>query len=156
MNIKDYLHYYIGQKYRTKYVDLDGPNHWLILTAKRLDKLDDLSIEWVQLALRKLEDMTDQEAFDLCEFQWPVEVTKYIRAQRGVVVEFRRKHSDPEMNNADGYTYSAKAINWGLNHWTTYQFHYLLSRGFDLFGLIPAGLAIDAKTLNTPNNGENN
>jgi hypothetical protein len=30
------------------------------------------------------------------------------------------------------------------------QFHYLLSKGFDLFGLIPAGLAIDATTVNQP------
>lgn len=28
------------------------------------------------------------------------------------------------------------------------QFHYLLSRGFDLFGLIAAGLALDATTIN--------
>ena len=30
---------------------------------------------------------------------------------------------------------------------------YLLSRGFDLFGLIPAGLAIDSTTLNPQHNG---
>lgn len=32
------------------------------------------------------------------------------------------------------------------------SFHYLVSQGYDVFGLIPAGLAIDAKTLNTPDN----
>lgn len=30
---------------------------------------------------------------------------------------------------------------------TPLAFHYLLRQGFDLFGLIPAGLAIDAKTI---------
>lgn len=29
------------------------------------------------------------------------------------------------------------------------SFHYLLSKGFDLFGLVDAGLAIDLNTLNT-------
>jgi hypothetical protein len=33
------------------------------------------------------------------------------------------------------------------------EFKYLLSIGIDLFGLIPAGLAIDKTTLQTQNNG---
>lgn len=34
-----------------------------------------------------------------------------------------------------------------VNYFTPAQFHYLLKKGYDLFGLIEAGLAVDKKTL---------
>lgn len=50
-----------------------------------------------------------------------------------------------------GFTHNSKGLQ--IEHpqkWPTFkplQFLYLLSKGFDLFGLIPAGLAINAKDL---------
>jgi len=44
----------------------------------------------------------------------------------------------------------------GLKFFTAHQFVWFLSKGFDLFGLIDKGLAIDAtvKRLNTRTNGK--
>lgn len=40
---------------------------------------------------------------------------------------------------------------FGVRVWTANTFHYLLSKGFDLFGLIDAGLALDQATLSEQN-----
>lgn len=68
------------------------------------------------LILRKLEDMTEEEADKLA--------------------------SMCPQRNYDKYNPA--------------QFTYLLSKSFDLFGLIEAGLAIDAKTLNSNSYERNN
>lgn len=80
----------------------------------------DPSFDWFKLLLRPLSDMTEEEAI--------------------------------ECGNLD-YDFSGEP---DLNKWTwkdfdtlnsSSQFQYLLSKHFDLFGLIEAGLAIDKTTL---------
>ena len=69
--------------------------------------------------LRKLSDMTDEEL-------------KNLRSERGNLKGVERA----DMN------YIIR-----LNTWSPEDVRYLLSRHFDLFGLISSGLAIDSKTL---------
>jgi hypothetical protein len=47
----------------------------------------------------------------------------------------------------DGWAYSSNAIYFGKYEWKPEQFTYCLSKGFDLFGLIEQGLAIDKALL---------
>jgi hypothetical protein len=57
--------------------------------------------------------------------------------------------SEVEKNEASDFvveTENFKYYSTGFPHYAKCT-HYLLSKGFDLFGLIPAGLAIDATTL---------
>ena len=72
-----------------------------------------------KLPLRKLSDMTDEEL-------------KNLRSERGNLKGVERA----DMN------YIIR-----LNTWSPEDVRYLLSRHFDLFGLISSGLAIDSKTL---------
>lgn len=74
------------------------------------------------LVLRPLSDMTEDE----------------LQECGNMIYDFS---NDPELNN-----FKWKDFEIGL---APEQFVYLLSKGFDLFGLIPSGLAID----NTKNKG---
>lgn len=47
----------------------------------------------------------------------------------------------------DGYNNSNKHSRYGSYYWESEQTRYLLSKHFDLFDLIPSGLAIDKNTL---------
>lgn len=118
MNIKDYLPYYIGQKYRYYYAGVW--TDWHKFAPYRYSQLFDDDIDQIQLALRRLEDLTEAE-----------------------------------MNECGNLDYDFSGDPW-LNEWdytnfncmlTPNQFHWLLQHGFDLFDLIPAGLAVDVKTI---------
>jgi hypothetical protein len=125
--IKDYIHLYINSeaKYRVRYVDSeDGKwSVWLKLTPKRLDQLEDASIEKVEYAIRRLEDITEEEKKQ-CEL---LNVCEKI-----------------------GDEHATYQITWE----TPNTFHYLLKQGFDLFGLVDAGLAVDAKTIQPKTNND--
>jgi hypothetical protein len=135
MNIKDYLHYYLGQQV-------------LINNGIHENKIDHLTYvhhlgdcgghqyEWLakdcQLILRSLEDMTEEEA----------------RGYLSVLPVVREYLSHDEYGvywRSLGVSSAVMMFNYG----PVECFHYLLSKGFDLFALIPAGMAIDAKTLTT-------
>lgn len=145
MKIAEYLKYYIGAQFRVHYIDnsLEEWTVWVTLTPLRLAKLDDASIDNIQLQLRKLEDMTDEECIKWAElgFYEPHTVKRASIPYNSLEVEFDFYMGD-----------DLHSGTMSLRSQTAQQFHYLLSKGFDLFGLIPAGLAIDAKTINTPNN----
>ena len=49
---------------------------------------------------------------------------------------------DDRIGNAEGWAYSSSGLYFGKEEWAPEQFVYLLSKGFDLFGLIESGLAI--------------
>lgn len=84
------------------------------------------SSRWVEayysnliVPLSKLEDMTSEELQECGNMEYDFS-------------------DEPELNNhkpEDFYLCSSA------------QFHYLLKKGYDLFGLIEAGLAVDKKTL---------
>lgn len=73
VKLKDVLHLYLGSQYRIRYIDYLSNQFtvWSELTSSRLSKLDDLSIAEIQLQLRLLSSMTEEEAneFDLVDVQ---------------------------------------------------------------------------------------
>jgi hypothetical protein len=120
--LKDFIHLYLGAKVRYTYYDYEE-NTWTVweqLTTNVLNKITtDWSIKDIQIQLRKLSDMTDEEL-------------KSLRSERGNLKGVERA----DMN------YIIR-----LTTWSPEDVRYLLSRHFDLFGLIESGLAIDSKTL---------
>jgi hypothetical protein len=73
----------------------------------------------VKLLLRRLSSMSEKE----------------LQECGNMVYDFS---DDPELNNHKPQDFEICAPE---------QFHYLLSKGFDLFGLIDSGLAIDKETI---------
>lgn len=137
MQVKDVLPYYLGSDFRVRYVDSPEGSWtvWVKLTALRLAKLDDESIEQIQLALRPLDSMTEEEA------------KEFIRIQ-DTGKDFHQKAADKVIYSYDGNGDNGKIFGVMYFKWSDpNQFHYLLSRGFDLFGLIESGAAIDSNTL---------
>ena len=115
--LKDYLHLYLGCN-----VFIDSPNAAFnkdILDCDLLERLyNDLPIELYKLIIRPLSSMTTEEAAEC----W--KLTNTDREVEGwqVVDYFRREE----------------------NFYEPKTFHYLLSKHFDLFGLIDNGIAIEA------------
>jgi hypothetical protein len=137
MKIQDYLHFYLGVDYWT---DNSEGN----LNATTLPNVLDMIKRGknVQLHLRPLSSMTEEE----------------LKQVRSIMLEyaelsFDKQAQDLPMRGGDFFyeTYDDEG-----NHISSVSSHrdnlpakavpYLLSRGFDLFGLIPAGLALDATT----------
>lgn len=131
MNIKDYLKYYYG-----------GPAlEAVIVPGQELSFSDctinsrtlfniDKGLFIVKPILRRLEDMTEDEAIELL----------------GITVPYATYHS----KDHSGLYWSGAGVSsahLSFSYGDPRSFHYLLSRGFDLFGLINAGLAIDSKTV---------
>lgn len=91
--------------------------------------LADQDETYIKLVLRRLADMTDAEAIDFLKYAVPG--AEYIdHNEYAVIWKSQGSRADT------AFLFGPPA-----------GFHYLLKQGFDIFGLIPAGLAIDAKTL---------
>lgn len=137
MNIKDYLKYYLGQQYRHKSVEWLDWSGWFTLKGADIDAIMHPHMQgtFLQLALRKLEDMTEEEVFGM--------------AVAGGLI------GTPTRANIEGNFIQMEYVKDGeilVEHWhpnelNAHHFHFLLSCGFDLFGLIDAGLGIDSKTV---------
>lgn len=137
-NLKDYLPYYIGCRCLNTWFtpDHEKYNAGWILKAYELDcprpyLLDNNMFhtftDSIKPILRKLSDITHEEKIELYNI-----------------------HGAPVPDLSEGWRISSvnKWIENGEKEpWTVYQFHYLLKQGFDLFGLLDAGLAQDEKTL---------
>lgn len=124
--IKDYLHLYLGCDYQDQFGGLGNINEHTFLVmfdaAKR-------NVPF-KLLLRPLSDMSEDEKLYI------VEAITYSH------VRFSSKDSILGSFDADRYN---KKHN---NELYPDEFLYLLKQGFDLFGLIESGLAIDkTKTL---------
>lgn len=188
--ITDYLHLYFGQQFRFAYIDYHE-GEWVVwskLTAKDLFKLgDDASITAIQLALRPLSDMTEEEWIYVLSLAKGIvieddSIYKVARTADNEVciktgkVQFLIRYQ--HCNDADDrvpkgvsfklkYFYTSESLEVserGINEvenefnqvegdWENFCFNqteiflFLLSKGFDLFGLIDAKLAIDSTTL---------
>lgn len=131
-DINDYLPLYMGSPYRYSYVE--DPELFTApvkLTPFRLVKLDDMSIAKVQLILRPLSSMTEDEAkeFSGCPNDWRIRI-----------IEGRYIDCWPDGDAKSMVTIELDEIN-------AEQFRFLLSKGFDLFGLIDSAIAVNAETL---------
>lgn len=114
--LSKFLPLYLGQKFRYRYVDWekDSWSPWTILNGRDIDKIQDLSIDKIQLQLRPLSSMTEEEAI---EIGW---------------------------GSALAFNAWIKAINQSNNQavFSIYQFKKLLEWGFDIFGLKEKGFAL--------------
>lgn len=130
-DIKDYAHYYIGQPCLNTWfpADHDAYNAGWVLVGFNETSIKPFGLEnetdstWtdsIKPILRRLEDMTEEE--------------------RQVVHNMGKLYMNHKDHTLPSYSLSKM--------WAANQTHYLLKQGFDLFGLIDAGLAVDAKTLN--------
>lgn len=140
---KDYLHYYVGCKFIMKITGSDKFTAEMrfgyeALCATFSGKRDEL-IEPI-LLLRPLSDMTEDEAIEVARVsEWPPHF-------RNPKVE-RNKYNDLIVT-WDGMTEGGETVNaTGDMFYCAEQFTYLLSKHFDLFGLIEDNLAIDKTKL---------
>lgn len=126
-DISEYIHYYIGQQCQT--IAPDGIPHSILETINYYwlgrSKRDGTRLIPI---LRKLEDMTEEECWDIEAINpsWVPGTSKEYIQNRLYLTKKRivdKRGIQPEV------------------------FHYLLSKGFDLFNLIESGAAIDAKTI---------
>lgn len=147
--LKDYLHLYLGceciieNKLKVVLCGFEQNGHKIypvIRLANYSTKMvNDFSL--IKLLLKPLSSMTEDEA---------IEITKPIVIY-GDIPNAREYET---FKNVFGRI----VVSWGKSHYEKYvpadektftstQFQYLLSKHFDLFGLIESGLAIDATTL---------
>lgn len=154
-NIKDYLPFYLGCEVMHR-----NEKGRLEAVSKRMNVWDGFisfgdfgswyAVNEIKPILRPLSDMTDEEA-KAC-----YKINPYSKAEwliQSVIVK----------ENIKGYQPNIVQINWAgkegstgyasgtdyiyFNKLSAEQFSFLLSKHFDLFGLIEAGLAIDTTTL---------
>jgi hypothetical protein len=169
--IEDYLKYYIGQKCQTS----EGIGPLTIVGDHERGEDCEVSIvntdeesgfygEWTEFQiehhlikplLRPLSSMTDEEMKEI----WQIVFGKAFR-ETGQIVWFDKEDRSTSkrwvlMSGVDRLGICLNGDVWADIDLFNYKFnphsvtHYLLSRGFDLFGLIEAGLAINASTTNT-------
>lgn len=162
MNLIDYLHYYIGCDYWTN-------NSQGNLNIKTLPDVIDMikRDKGVQLHLRRLEDMKEEEMIGLLQSMWPPNLEDKPTDEEYILTIF--KGDGGNLVHRDvliGAEYNIRCFDGqitikecgticfydevgdeqeGVNAPAAY--HYLLQNHFDLFGLIDAGLAIDTKTI---------
>jgi hypothetical protein len=152
MKLQDYIKYYIGcnaittdDKELADLVGVSDDNAHLVHC--RTGSYGTCDVTGVKLLLRRLEDMTEEDLKEMiimfslidlsnCQFEYDQYWVNAIR--KGVVVDCL----SIEMNGHIDMMRCSPGTNPQPE-----TFHYLLSKHFDLFGLIDAGLAVDQKTL---------
>jgi hypothetical protein len=165
MELIDYLHYYLDCDYWTT-------NSQGNLNAQTLPNVIDLCKrnKGVQLHLRQLEDMEKEEMIGLLQAMVPADMEDKPTPEDYDIEMFY--NDDGLMVDADiavGANYSCSCYEGQIaiklcgsiclfdetgkdvtrDELTNVPkaFHYLLQQHFDLFGLIDAGMAIDAKNI---------
>lgn len=140
MEIKDVIHFYIGQDL---FYTIEGhePNR-MKLTGDQLacfyTLADDPEVNY-KLILRKLSDMTEDE---MKEFKKLIPHIDFVRFERGDKWVYIEHEMDDKHTTRPVCTTTALIGGMPMS-----VMPYLLKQGFDLFGLIDAGLAIDSKSL---------
>lgn len=164
MKLIDYLHYYLGCDYWTN-------NSQGNLNAKTLPDVIGMCErgKGVQLHLRRLEDMTEKEMIGLLQSMLPADMEdKPTEDDYSLEMFYNDDGLMVDNDIAVGANYSCRCYEGQIGVKlcgtiilfdetgdvtrdkltnTPKAFHYLLQNHFDLFGLIDAGLAIDAKTI---------
>lgn len=169
MKLQDYIKYYIGcrveaypygwQQKRTECGKLVGIGIHDIVNIKfdTWQSVADVSISCVKIILRRLEDMTEEEAEQLAMIY---SGAKSVERTKGVANNWHYYFCYfGENEEGELLIIAADGCAWYAHYFDEDQpghrnivdehkaFHYLLRQGFDLFGLITAGLAIDIKTI---------
>lgn len=125
--LRDYAHLYLGQimRYTGNGKPFRGTKIDEPLTVDNYNLM--LFSNDRKLVLRPLSDMTEEEARDIWDSTMPN-------------IGYKHNHKDRLLCSTHTIVTSAVVIP------------VLLAHGFDLFGLIEAGVAVKKVTVNTPNN----
>jgi hypothetical protein len=141
MKLQDYIHYYLGcrvkatpyggQANKWEEGSIVGLNIHNVAHVKfdNWQSIADVTMSCIKPILRRLEDMTEEEARGFLNHAKPY--AEYIAHNEHAVI-WQSQGSRSEI--------------W-LLFGPPAGFHYLLKQHFDLFGLIDAQLAVDAKTI---------
>ena len=105
--------------------------------------------------LRHCDDMTDEECFELASLIWgdsdiiPFARSESHRIIKHKAIKFNGK-GDPYGDCLFVVGVEGRASSWPIrmNQMTPLAIHYLVSRGFDVFGLIESGQAIRKEVTN--------
>ena len=142
-NIKDYIAYYVGQKVQSVSKDNTDSSYFgrTMTVTHSLINVFINNNKW-KLILRPLSSMTEDEYAKIAEFAFTETVSFEEKAKIGKNFIDYNFLDKPLVKSliSDVKQFDTK-IAFELTH-------YLLKQGLDLFGLIEAGLAIDATTLN--------
>lgn len=170
--LKDYLPLYLGAQHRYKFVDSDNWSVWIELLPHRLPRLEDASIDAIQLALRPLSDMTEEDfySFNQPETEKDMLITATINKRWCAgwydKKEYEERVKEELCTDAEDLLYDLEdadhenviccdkngTISHGLNDDYCYfvdlptisnWINHLRKRGFDCDRLIESGLAID-------------
>lgn len=142
-NIKDYLHLYIGHlaeisQLSQRMVAYGFEDGQVKINGYFIDALEKESSFVIKPILRPLSDMTEEDKTILFRLAFGAE-HEYTSFGFSPVEQILLADKDKSTRCAVSLTsIPAEGVR------------YLLSRGFDLFGLIEAGLAIDKTKLPTP------
>lgn len=156
MKLQDYAQYYIGcrcfntwfqeehKEYNKGWV-LSGYAQLYANGGKPFLLESENEVTWtdsIKLILRKVDSMDDLEIKQFINWGRLNELyvhVSYERVEHAIVLNY----SIP----TDNGEYPQSVIIRPEIEVRSDQFHHLISHGFDVFGLIDAGLAIDSKTL---------
>jgi hypothetical protein len=141
--LQDYLHYYLHGKIWeagiTTCTLIGIGDCYYTIKTKQGTLLTLSNRANIKLVLRRLEDMTEAEKLAIVKCYYydyaRIEVGVYLHGQQALL--YKGAFKNKEFKH---YTICFNKLN-------SLQFHFLISQGFDLFGLIPAGIALDAKTI---------
>lgn len=125
---------YLGQKCKTKYGDgfIDGVFSSGKITVQHPQSMSILPADEIKPVLRRLDSLTESEARELYQVCYPSDAELDAESFLG-----------DWWNGYDEWYVKTKYFIFGKpSAWLK-----LLSWGFDLFGLIDSGLAIDAETI---------
>lgn len=145
-NIKDYLHLYLG----CECLGNDGKPY--TLKPSHFPSNWKEGINGHKPILRPLSDMTEEEFSECVLLHFGIENRDVVF---GTINKIER-YSEPKMLTNFGTALPYRCSKDGIhvmtgtlstNSLNPQQFKYMLSKHFDLFGLIPDGLAIDKTTL---------
>lgn len=138
-DIKDYLHLYLQSEATFSKEFIDDGGSWTVpvkITPHRYRMaMDDASVSCIKLYLRPLSDMTEEEGnqflhnHEFVSYAW----TNCVSTSRHCVRYDFTYHSSNRVRQG----------SLRFDELEPKDFTWLLSKGFDLFGLIEAGLAID-------------
>jgi hypothetical protein len=141
--LKDFVQYYIGCRCLNTWFTSEHPmynNEWVLdgynEHSPKPYLLGNTETEtWtdsIKPILRRLNDITIEEYVEVCK-----EVDSEVSEEevRNSYPSFQKEGMNQMAVDEGDFPQALKAI------------HYLLKQGFDLFGLLDAGLAVDEKTL---------
>lgn len=168
MTLQDYAPYYIGCPCLNTWFPADHDCYnagWKLrgfhsTSVKPYRLENDTDFTWrdsVKLVLRRLEDMTEEEALGLAKIYSGADMLERIKGTVANWWYFKCQFLDSDTDetltiSADGHAWYAHYFDNAKGGFRNIideyaAAHYLLQKHFDLFGLIPAGLAIDVKTI---------